>query len=162
MYHRLLKSSASDMKCQPVKYPRSLEGLNQSPVFNSRGKNNITHALKEGSLYCDSNNKLEDENKHYDQNSSSLREETQNTRYCKTVSSEISPRSSPSLGPFYAGAKFNGAPSPTDLPKPPSHWTSAPFRMSSGGRFPFAHGTTNKHFDLVFGSQYKILINTSA
>lgn len=71
-------------------------------------------------------------------------------------SKEGSPRTSPSLGGFYAGAKFSEPPSPAALPKPPMHWTSAKgIFMATGCSFP------SERADMITG-HLKMLLNVSA
>lgn len=82
------------------------------------------------------------------------------SKYRTSPSKERSPSSSPTLGTFYAGAKFSEPPSPTALPKPPSRWT-ATFCMSSGGAFPLIlGGRVDKCREI--SSHLKMLLNVQA
>ncbi|KAJ9601299.1 hypothetical protein L9F63_000521 [Diploptera punctata] len=75
-------------------------------------------------------------------------------------SKEGSPRSSPTLGVFYAGAKFSEPPSPTALPKPPTHWTSCMY-MTSGNTFPLISPERPEKCREI-SHQLKMLLNVSA
>lgn len=75
-------------------------------------------------------------------------------------SKEGSPRTSPTLGVFYAGAKFSEPPSPTALPKPPTHWTSCMY-MASGSTFPLISPQRPDKCREI-SHQLKMLLNVSA
>ena len=76
-------------------------------------------------------------------------------------SKEGSPRTSPTLGGvFYAGAKFSEPPSPTALPKPPTHWTSCMY-MASGNTFPLISPQRPEKCREI-SNQLKVLLNVSA
>lgn len=75
-------------------------------------------------------------------------------------SKEGSPRTSPTLGVFYAGAKFSEPPSPTALPKPPTHWTSCMY-VESGSTFPLISPQRPEKCREI-SNQLKILLNVSA
>ncbi|KAG8231831.1 hypothetical protein J437_LFUL008602 [Ladona fulva] len=66
-------------------------------------------------------------------------------------SKEGSPRVSPTIGGFYAGAKFSDPPSPAALPKPPSHWTSCAH---------MPHGRSEKCVDMT--NRLKFLLKVHA
>jgi hypothetical protein len=138
------------MKCQPVKFSKIQQ--NQIPMVHHKSKYRLT-PIQPDSI-CDNHS-----SKHPDRMVHNMRQGTQNTRYCKTSSSDVSPSASPTGGSFYAGAKFSGAPSPTDLPKPPPHWMNSAFKLSSGGLF-LHQNRPDKHFELA--SQLKILVNAPA
>jgi hypothetical protein len=93
----------------------------------------------------------------------SLETTRQGTPRLKTRASpskEGSPRTSPTLGVFYAGAKFSEPPSPTALPKPPTHWTSCMY-MASGSTFPLISPQRPEKCREI-SDQLKVLLNVSA
>lgn len=62
----------------------------------------------------------------------------------------LTPRSSPSLGVHYAGAKFSEPPSPDTLPKPPMRWNLT------------AHSPGNKDRFMEISQQLKMILKVQA
>lgn len=88
-----------------------------------------------------------------------VRQGTTNAKHRASPSKEGSPRSSPTFGTFYAGAKFSEPPSPTALPKPPSHWTATLYMSSSGALPLFLSSRVDKCHEI---SHLKMLLNVPA
>lgn len=95
------------------------------------------------------------------QNSSptTVRQGTSNTKHRASPSKKEIPRVYPIFGAFYAGAKFSEPPSPTALPKPPSHWTATLYMSSSGALPLFLSSRVDKCHEL---SHLKMLLNVPA
>lgn len=89
-----------------------------------------------------------------------MRQGTPRLKPRASPSKEGSPRTSPTLGVFYAGAKFSEPPSPTALPKPPTHWTSCMY-MASGSTFPLISPQRPEKCREI-SDQLKVLLNVSA
>lgn len=75
-------------------------------------------------------------------------------------SKERSPRTSPTLGIFYAGAKFSEPPPPAALPKPPMHWASRIYSTNGGPFSIITSDRADKSRDI--SNQLKLLLNVSA
>lgn len=88
-----------------------------------------------------------------------VRQGTADTKHRASPSKEGSLRLSPTLGTFYAGAKFSEPPSPTALPKPPSHWTATLYMSSSGALPLFLSSRMDKCHEI---RHLKMLLNVPA
>jgi hypothetical protein len=148
---------------------------------NSRHRNHVTSRISKNYINCQSNitpsrGKCRKVESHIEEASEqqykikyeaavqlSLDTTKQGTPRLKpraSPSKEGSPRTSPTLGVFYAGAKFSEPPSPTALPKPPTHWTSCMY-MASGSTFSLISPQRPEKCREI-SDQLKVLLNVSA
>lgn len=108
---------------------------------------------------CVKNTRVKPVEKVIHNSSPTVRQGTINSKQRASPSKEGSPRSSPTLGTFYAGAKFAEPPSPTALPLPPSHWTATLYMSSSGALPLFLRSRVEKCHEI---SHLKMLLNVPA
>ncbi|PSN35679.1 hypothetical protein C0J52_21764 [Blattella germanica] len=130
----------------------------QSIVTPSRGKHRKVEAQREEVKEYECKTKTSEAGVQLTSNAT--RQGSPKLKLRASPSKEGSPRTSPTLGVFYAGAKFSEPPSPTALPKPPTRWTSCLY-MASGGSFPLISPQRPEKCREI-SNQLKMLLNVSA
>lgn len=128
----------------------------QSIVTPSRGKHRKVDTFRDDS---EQESKVKSSETAVQLSSNTARQGSPKLKQRASPSKEGSPGTSPTLGVFYAGAKFSEPPSPTALPKPPTHWTSCVYMAS--GTFPLISPQRPEKCREI-SNQLKMLLNVSA